>query len=170
MGILTGMIRNMGSHVRLVLLLTGVWIIFSERFDAETIAFGVVGSILALLATDRLVLKGSYAERYRVRAHRIVGYAARLLIAIYVAGFQAIWRMLTGRVNVGIVEITTTLEDPFAISLLANSITLTPGTVTLAQEGRRLKVIWLDCRTHDPQIAGPEIIGPFERLLEGTVR
>ncbi|MFW5684163.1 MAG: Na+/H+ antiporter subunit E [Spirochaetota bacterium] len=164
------MVRKLASYVRLTILLTGVWIVFSERVDAGTIAFGVAGSILALLATNRLVLKGSYAERYRIRTHRILAYAIRLLVAIYVAGFQAIWRMVTGRVHVGIVDITTTLEDPFAISLLANSITLTPGTVTLAQEGERLKVIWLDCRTHDPEIAGAEIKGPFERLLQGVVR
>jgi multicomponent Na+:H+ antiporter subunit E len=164
------MIRKIASYVRLVLLLTGVWIVFNERVDVATVLFGLVGSVLALIATNRLVLKGSYAERYRIRTHRILGYGVRLLVAIYVAGFQAIWRMLTGRIHVGIVDITTTLKEPFAVSLLANSITLTPGTVTLAQEGEKLKVIWLDCKTHDPEIAGPEIKGPFERLLEGAVR
>lgn len=163
------MVKKIVWYGRFVLLLTASWIIFSERVDLQTILFGLIGSVAALVATSKLVLKEDYVDRYPVRIGRVFVYAFRLLIAIYVAGFQAIARMITGKVHVGIVEITTKLEHPFAISLLSNSITLTPGTVTLAEEGQRLKVIWLDCKTHDPEIAGPEIKGPFEKLLEGAV-
>ena len=164
------MLKKLLWYVQYVVLLTGTWIIFSERIDLETLIFGLVGSFAALAATDRLVLKDSYITLYPVRVERMFVYALRLVIAIYVAGFQAIWRMMTGKVDVGIVDITTTLEHPFAKSLLSNSITLTPGTVTLAEEGQKLKIIWLGCKTHDPEIAGREIKGPFEKLLKGAVR
>ena len=157
-------------YTKFTLLLTAIWIVFSERIDIQTVVIGVIASAAAIFATNRLVLKDSYGTLYRVRLFPIIHYAVRLLIAIYVAGFQALVRMLSGRINVGIVDITTDLKHPFAISLLANSITLTPGTVTLSQEDQRLKVIWLDCHTQDPDIAGPEIKGPFEELLRGAIR
>ncbi len=157
-------------YLPLVLLLTLVWIVLNERLTPGTVAFGFAMSIIAIVTTNRLVLKESYLDRYQVRPLLIVAYAFRLLWAIYVAGFQAIARMLRGRVNVGIVEIETHLQNEFAVTLLANSITLTPGTVTLDREGQKMKVIWLDCVTHDPAIAGPAIKGPFEGLLEKAIQ
>ena len=75
-------------------------------------------------------------------------------------------KILTGGVNVNVVEVQTKLDNPFYIALLGNSITLTPGTVTMETDGQRLKVIWIDAHTRDPEIAGKEIKGGFEDLLE----
>lgn len=164
------MAKRIVRYVTVILMLTVVWVILNERIDPATIAIGAAASLVAVLATNRLVLKGSYVRRYHLRPLRMLHYGVRLVGAIYVAGFQAIARMITGGIRAGIVEIETDLRDEFAISLLANSITLTPGTVTVDREGRRLKVVWLDCWTQDPDLAGREIKGPFERLLEEAVR
>lgn len=164
------MLRKLLGYVPLGLLLTGVWVILNERLDLPTLVFGVAAAVLGIVATNRLVLKARFTALYKARPLRMLLYAVRLVVSIYVAGFQAIGKMLTRRVHVGIVDIETRLDDPFAVALLANSITLTPGTVTLSQEDNRLKIIWLDTQTHDPAVAGPAIMGPFEKLLEEAVR
>lgn len=164
------MVSRIAWYGRFLLLMVAVWVIFSEDLSLQTVLMGAIASIVALVLTNRLILKSDYAALYNVRFVPALWYAVRLVVAIYVAGFQALARMLTGKLNVGIVDITTELTDPFSVSLLANSITLTPGTVTLVQTGSSLRVIWLDCTTHDPKIAGPEIKGPFERLLQAAVR
>ena len=164
------MLSKLLRYAPLILLLTSVWIILNERFDPLTVGLGILLSAVAILTTNRLVLKESYLGSYALRPLPATYYVLRLFAAIYIAGFQAVRKMFTGRIHVGIVDIETRLTNTFALVLLANSITLTPGTVTLDREGQRLKVIWLDCATHDPDIAGPAVKGPFEGLLERAVR
>ena len=96
----------------------------------------------------------------------IVKYFIYLLYQIYCSGFSTIKKIVTGKVNPGIVEITTKLENDFLISILACSITLTPGTVTLDKDGKKLKILWLDCITKDSEAAGAIIKGNFEDILK----
>ncbi len=154
-------------HLRFAPIVVIVWVILEEELSVRTVIAGAVIGVLTLAIVDRYVLRGDYERLYAMGPLRAVRYAAALFIQIYVAGFQALHRLMTGRVNVDIVDITTELEDDFRVSLLANSITLTPGTVTLERRGGRLRVIWLDCVTRDPELAGPLIKGGFERMLRG---
>lgn len=158
------------QYLQITVLLGLTWIIFNERLDFQTFLTGALIGGGAVWVTNVLVLKGSYRRAYHLRFWGAVAYLARLFYEIYIAGFEAVYRMFTGRINVGIVEITTELTDEFSICLLANSITLTPGTVTLDRRGRHLKVIWLTVHTRNPEEAGEEIKGLFERLLRRMVR
>jgi multicomponent Na+:H+ antiporter subunit E len=65
----------------------------------------------------------------------------------------------------GIVKIRTSLQSDLARTFLANSITLTPGTMTVEIEEDVLYIHWIDVKTDDPDEAGRIIKGPFERLL-----
>ena len=164
------MVSRMLRSIRIFLVLFAVWVVMQESFAPQTLAIGVAVAALALTVSHQLVLKGSYHDHYRVRLLPALWYGVRLLIAIYGAGLQAVGKMLTGRINVGVVDITTTLEDQFPIALLGNTITLIPGTVTLDREGQRLRVVWLDCETRDPDVAGAMIKGPFESLIGRITR
>ena len=50
--------------------------------------------------------------------------------------------------------------------VLANSITLTPGTITLDVNDDHLTVHWLLCTTKHGKAAGETIKGTFERMLQ----
>lgn len=160
--------RHLAS-IPLVLLMTGLWVALNERIDVPSVGVGFAIAVATIIVTNRLVLKEGYREKYRLRPLRAVLYFLRLLWQIYAAGFEAVARMVTGRINVGIVDIETELENDFAVCLLANSITLTPGTVTLDRSGQTLKIIWLTAETRDPDTAGRAIKGRFEELLKEVV-
>ncbi len=150
---------------RFILILAVVWVIMQESFALSTILTGTGIGVVTLYVTNVLVLKERYRELYQVRLIPVIWYGIKLLSAIYVAGLQAVVKMITRRINVGVVDIDTDLTDEFAVALLANSITLTPGTVTLDRRGSRLKVIWLDCVTREPEAAGEAIKGGFEGMI-----
>jgi multicomponent Na+:H+ antiporter subunit E len=65
----------------------------------------------------------------------------------------------------GIVRIRTSLKSDLARTFLANSITLTPGTMTVEIKDDVLYIHWIDVKTEDPEKAGQMIKGPFEDLL-----
>ncbi len=74
--------------------------------------------------------------------------------------------ILTGKADPKIIEISTSLESDFLISVLANSITLTPGTITVDVRGQKLWVLWVMPKTLDADLAGELIKGSFEKRLE----
>lgn len=65
----------------------------------------------------------------------------------------------------GIVKVSTSLQSDMAKTFLANSITLTPGTLSVDIEGQNLYVHWIYISTDDPQEWTEEIVGRFEPIL-----
>ena len=66
----------------------------------------------------------------------------------------------------GIVKIKTRLESDIARVLLANSITLTPGTLTLEIRGEYLFVHWINVKDEEVERASELIGGRFEKHLK----
>ncbi|MBU1238544.1 Na+/H+ antiporter subunit E, partial [Myxococcota bacterium] len=66
----------------------------------------------------------------------------------------------------GIVKVKTTLKSPMGRLLLANSITLTPGTLTVEIEGEYLFIHWIDVSSTDVDAASEKIVKGFEKYLE----
>ncbi len=159
--------KRLLHYVKMMIVFAVVWVILEERIDGTTVLMGALIGLGTMLVTDRYVLRGDYQETYRLGFWTALRYVASLIVQIYVAGVQAVYRVLTRKLNVGIVDVKTSLTSDFHISLLANSITLTPGTVTLDRKGDTLKVIWIDCTTTDPEEAGPQIKLNFESLISG---
>lgn len=65
----------------------------------------------------------------------------------------------------GIVKVRTTLSSDMAKTFLANSITLTPGTLTVDVDGQDLYVHWINIDTDDVAARTAEICGRFEPML-----
>ncbi len=85
-----------------------------------------------------------------------------LLFAIYVFGpflfaltkanLDVAYRVLTGKIKPGIVRIKPGLKSSFATTLLANSITLTPGTLTVdIGKDNELFVHWINVEDKEPK-------------------
>jgi len=71
-------------------------------------------------------------------------------------------------INPGIVEIKTDLKSNKAKLFLANSITLTPGTLTVDIIDDSFYVHWIDVTTEDSGEQKKIISEKFEKLLEGV--
>lgn len=69
-------------------------------------------------------------------------------------------------VNPGIVTVRTKLKSAMGRMLLANSITLTPGTLTVDLDGELLHIHWVTVDSPDIEQATQAIVAGFERYLE----
>ncbi|PLX03099.1 MAG: hypothetical protein C0594_11080 [Marinilabiliales bacterium] len=69
-------------------------------------------------------------------------------------------------INPGIIEVKTKLKSPMARMILANSITLTPGTLTIDIKGDSLFIHWIDVCCDDQEKATQVIVSKFEKYLE----
>lgn len=69
-------------------------------------------------------------------------------------------------VHPGIVKVRTRLKSAMGRMLLANSITLTPGTLTVDIDGEWLYIHWVSVNSPDIEQATADIVAGFERYLE----
>lgn len=116
-------------------LLLAVWVIFSGFFDPFHLILGFIScGIVTWVSADLLFEDRSIPLRRRlVQAGRLVGYVVWLLGQIVIANIFLL-RLAFGpceRLQPQIVRYETGLKSDFEKFLLANSITLTPGTVTI---------------------------------------
>lgn len=119
-------------------LMMALWFIMSEQTEAKFLILGVLSSVLiASLCLRTLTMSGTVSDRkyylLGVNIPRFIMYFAWLLVqiaksAIYVARISVFNR---SEVDPSISWFKAAYDNPAARSMLANSITLTPGTITI---------------------------------------
>jgi multicomponent Na+:H+ antiporter subunit E len=126
--------------VALVLFLVALWLVFSGKFDALHLGYGVV-SIVLVTVMCRGLLTGPVDRPEndvfpRVRWLRALAYPWWLLAQIMVSNLQVAALILHPRLPVRpiLLEFRSGLQSDLARLALGNSITLTPGTLTLLVE------------------------------------
>jgi len=94
-------------------------------------------------------------------------YLIVLFKEIIKANFDVAYRVIHPKMPIrpGIIVITTELKQDIAKMILANSITLTPGTFTLDILGDNLLIHWINVRTEDKKEATQIIGEKFEKYL-----
>jgi multicomponent Na+:H+ antiporter subunit E len=150
------------------LYLLGGWILFTGTFAFYSLFVGCLFSVLVALLTYSLFIDEKEADRRSLipHAHLLVIYMLLIIFKMYVASFKVLFNVIRGNINPRVVHFRTRLKSDLARVLLANSITLTPGTITLNLEDDHLIVHWLDAKTIHSKHAGELIKGEFERLLK----
>ncbi|MHC4952465.1 MAG: Na+/H+ antiporter subunit E [Planctomycetota bacterium] len=123
--------------VNQAILLAALWIIFSGKFDTFHLALGAVSVVLVLGFNDAIRRlrpgRGGPARRDRIHLLRAAIYLPWLLGQIVSSGFYVARLCLApeGRVDPRIVRFRSDQPNEVASVTLGNSITLTPGTLTL---------------------------------------
>jgi len=123
-----------------------VWIILNGRITLEILCFGV---LLCVAVVFFLRYALGYTFEFDKRVCRIgaslIKYAAVLFIEIVKANLQVVKIIVTGKtVQPRLVRFTVPLNSETAQVALADSITLTPGTITVQTSGGELYVHALD--------------------------
>lgn len=153
------------SLLKWIIVLTLTWIVLNGQTTWEVILSGLVFSVLVLKFTDKYLLGSPYHEVHQFKVVNMLMYLLFMIKAIYVSGFHMIVMIFTHKINPAIVEIETDLEEDFKRTLLANSITLTPGTITVELKGHKLKVLWINKTSDDPVEIRKAISSEIEERL-----
>lgn len=126
-----------------VILLTVIWIILRETIDLATIATGVFLSLCCVYFCRRLI---PLPKTPKIKFFWFMTYLFFLFGQVYLAGLLAIKIILTDA-HVEIVEVKTKLSSIFFKTLLVNSITLVPGSISLGLKDDKITVLWLKQKT-----------------------
>lgn len=131
----------------MLLLFFVVWLIFNGRITLEIALFGVAISLLVFAFICKFMNYSWEKEKlvYK-RMPLYLAYLAVLLKEIVLANLSAAKLILSRRevVEPVIVRFKTSLKSEVSKVVLANSITLTPGTITVSLVEDELVVHCLD--------------------------
>ena len=116
-------------------ILFALWIVFSGRFDAFHLTMGIISSALVAAFSGDLMFISGEPRRVFGLWLRLSGYIPWLLYQIFLANLHVMKlvfhpRMMT-RINPKVITFDSRLKGDYARMLFANSITLTPGTITV---------------------------------------
>lgn len=144
------------------------WLLFTWSLQPRSLLLGLVNSVVIAAVMYPVFVEQDEAElrSHLPRAYLLVVYLAVLVFQMYVASFRVLWQIIRGRINPGVVHFRTRLRSDVARVALTNSITLTPGTITLLLDDDHLIVHWLDTRTTHSRYAWTLIARPFEKILK----
>jgi len=154
----------MGKHTIFVVLgLTVVWVLLMEELSVMSVAVGVVTGILVTLFSRKFL---PLQEIHNVNFFKLITYPIYLIGQIYMAGFAVMKIIIKGSV-VDIVTVKTKLKNEALRIILADSITLTPGSILLDLENKNLTLLWIRGKDTpgDPDTAGELLKGGMEKRL-----
>lgn len=144
------------------------WIMLMGRLTADTLAVGTLASLtIALLFRNGL----SFFTELRVTPRALLAgvlYYAYFFRELVKSNLKLTAIVLSPDLPIrpGIVKVRTRLKSRMGRLMLANSITLTPGTLTVELVDEWIYVHWVRVESADIDAATAEIVAGFERYLE----
>ena len=117
------------------LILFILWIVFSGKFDGFHITLGLISSaIVAAFSGDLMFTSHEPRGIFRLWV-RLFAYIPWLIYQIFLANLHVMYLVFHPKmmklINPQIIEFDSDLKSDYARTTFANSITLTPGTITV---------------------------------------
>jgi multicomponent Na+:H+ antiporter subunit E len=144
------------------------WVLLNNSVDAEVLIIGAGVSLLISLifcAKCEVFTDVSFSPKAIIASIMFVFVFVGALIK---ANLSITKRVLSPSlpINPGIVKVKTKLKSKVGRMVLANAITLTPGTFTIELDGENLYIHWVDVKSGDTEESTKEIVSSFEKYLE----
>jgi len=157
---------------RIILFILGffVWMGLIWPPDIQHTLIGIIVVAFVAFMTGDMFVKRPYVFKHPSRYLWFLYYIPVFIWECIKANIDVAYRV--GHpdlpVNPGIVKVKTTLKSETGLTFLANSITLTPGTmsVDIDQEKGFLYIHWIDVKDKDTQKATEIIVKTFENILK----
>jgi len=156
------------NYLIMFIMLFIIWLLLNNSLEKEIVLLGLGIS---------LVMPVFLCGKCEVFTNLSLSPKAILYSFLFI--FTFIWELVKSNIDVarrvltpslpinpGIVEVKTILKSKIGRLILANSITLTPGTFTLEIQNDSLFIHWIDVKSADVNEDTRLIVKKFEKYLE----
>ena len=163
--------KGFSSYIQEAIILFLLWLALTGTFNLQELS---VGGVLAIIIPFLTPYPISNRGLKWFAPKRVIGvfiYSLVFMKALLIANLDVAKKVLSPKLNIkpGIVKIKTELTSDIGKMLLANSITLTPGTLSVDIRGEYLFIHWIDVESSDIVEATKIIAGDFEKLIKSIV-
>jgi len=156
------------QFINLWMTLFIIWLFANGSLEQEIVITGaVISAFIALVFAAFARVYSVVRWSPKVLLYYLI-YFVVFFIELVKANLYVMRLVFAPRIDIspGIVEIKTELKSPMGRLALANSITLTPGTLVVDIKQDSIFVHWINVDTTDPVAATEAISARFERYLK----
>ncbi|RKX91341.1 MAG: cation:proton antiporter [Spirochaetes bacterium] len=144
-----------------------VWLLLTLNITIPNIVAAAIASLIVTI----------FFTKNTVKVNKKIFQIKRYFWA-FIYSFIFLWECIKANIDVayrvlhpglpvkpGIVEVESVLKTDIAKVFLANSITMTPGTITVDIIDNNFYVHWIYVKSMDPDVYTERIIGRFEKYI-----
>jgi multicomponent Na+:H+ antiporter subunit E len=147
------------------------WLMLTFEFKVPNLIAGAGASVITSAVFSKYFIINIYKL---VQPHRYFWFLVYLIVFLWEcikANIDVAYRVLHPAMPIrpGIVKVRTTLKSDMAKMLLANSITMTPGTISVDIIDDYLYIHWIYIKSEDPDVYTQIITGAFEKYIKRII-
>ena len=117
------------------IIMFGVWVLLSGRFDPFHLSLGLISCAIVAYLSGDLLFSSPRTQSLLLQWGRFIRYLPWLMVEIVKANLHVTYLVFHPRmmdlIDPRIVKFRSNLKSDLALVTFANSITLTPGTITV---------------------------------------
>jgi len=159
------------KYIMTFLVLLLVYLFLAGFTLDELILGGIVSAVLSMLIVKTVNYSMEITLPWKLLKFFVI-YLPVFIYKLILSNLDIARRVLSPKIplNPGIVKIKTELKGDFGKLTLANSITLTPGTLSIDYDDEGLYVHMVDVKGATPLEHQQAVSGPFEKILGGIFK
>lgn len=159
----------MKAKIVIFIVSMGTWLGLTWSLDWVSVLIGLGVSIVVMILTSDMFNPRFSTIHLPSRVLWFLVYVPLFFWECFKANVDVAYRVSHPAVPIhpGIVKVNTSLKSDLGLTFLANSITLTPGTLTVDVDKEKgcLYVHWIEVKDKDAEAATRRITGRFEPIL-----
>ncbi|MCD6323328.1 MAG: Na+/H+ antiporter subunit E [Clostridiales bacterium] len=147
-----------------------VWVLLAGISPPELLLGVAISIILALLIAKYTDISIGWKTPVQIVLF-IILYMPVFMFALVKSNIDVLFRVLNPKlpINPGFVKVKSDIKGKFWKLILANSITLTPGTISIDADDEGIFVHWIDVKGNSTDEYSEKVAGSFERILRKVI-
>jgi multicomponent Na+:H+ antiporter subunit E len=155
-------------YLALFILSFVFWLLLTFDLSVANLVAGGAAALVTSLLFTKYFFHNAVKFIQPVRYFWLLVYLVIFTWECIKANFDVAYRVLHPAMPIkpGIVKVKLELQTDFARAMLANSITMTPGTISVDIIDDVLYVHWIYVSSEDPEVYSRKIAGKFEKYIK----
>jgi len=156
------------KYIALFILAFIFWLLLTFNIDISNIIVGIVASLITAFVFGKYFIKDVIPFLQPQRYFWLIIYLFIFTWECIKANFDVAYRVLHPAMPIkpGIVKVKMDLKTNIAKTILANSITMTPGTITVDIIDDYIYVHWIYVYSENPEEYSHKVSGRFEHYIK----
>jgi len=158
----------MKKYVALFVITLIFWLLITLSLSLSNVIVGVVAALVTTLLFGKYFVTRVGMFLQPKRYAWLLGYIFIFLWECIKANFDVAYRVLHPGMPIkpGIVKVQLNIKSDLAKTMLANSITMTPGTIAVDVIDDVMYVHWIYVSSEDPAVYTEKVSGRFEKYIK----